>query len=83
MDFRNLVQKNTQPLELVFMPVTVRSFAVFTVSSGKGLNLISNDVSLLAQLVERYTGITEVMGSNPVGLCFNQALFQPLIKKCS
>ena len=30
MDFRNLVQKNTQPLELVFMPVLVRGFAVFT-----------------------------------------------------
>ena len=30
MDFRNLVQKNTQPLELVFMPVPVRGFAVFT-----------------------------------------------------
>ena len=29
MDFRNLVQKNTQPLELVFMPVPVRGFAVF------------------------------------------------------
>ena len=30
MDFRNLVQKNTQLLELVFMPVPVRGFAVFT-----------------------------------------------------
>ena len=30
MDFRNLVQKNTQPLELVFMPVPARGFAVFT-----------------------------------------------------
>ena len=30
MDFRNLVKKNTQLLELVFMPVPVRGFAVFT-----------------------------------------------------
>ena len=87
MDFRNLVKKNTQLLELVFMPVPVRCLQCsrnrISVSSGKGLDLISNDVSLLAQLVERCTGMTEVMGSNPVGLCFNQALFQLLIRKCS
>ena len=38
-------------------------------------------VGLLAQLIERYTGIAKVMGSNPVtGLNFFQAFFSLLLK---
>ena len=37
-------------------------------------------VGLLAQLVERYTGIAEVMGSNPVRSCiFFRSYFQQLV----
>ena len=42
-------------------------------------------VSLLAQLVERCTGIAEVMGLNPAGtgLKFFQALFYHFLSLCS
>ena len=53
------------------------------IEPGQNLQRDQLPVALIAQLAEHCTGISEVMGSNPVQAYFFQALISQLLELCT